>query len=62
MDSGVIISGKATPSLKTAEEMIPQSESCVFADNEIEIRVAVYMAEVFQADVDMDSCCAKLKL
>lgn len=30
MDSGVIISGKATPSFKTAEEMIPQSESCVF--------------------------------
>ncbi|SFL97701.1 TniQ family protein [Pelosinus propionicus] len=56
MDSSVIISGKATPSLKTAEEMIPQSESCAFADNEIEIRVAVYLAEVFQADVDMDSC------
>lgn len=56
MDSGVIISGKATPSFKTAEEMIPQSESYVFADNEIEIHVAVYMAEVFQADVDMNSC------
>lgn len=56
MDSGVTISGKATPSLKTAEEMILQSESCVFADNEIEIRIAAYMAEVFQADVDMDSC------
>lgn len=56
MDSSVMISGKATPSLKTAEEMIPQSESCVFADNEIEIRVAVYMAEVFQAGVDIDSC------
>lgn len=55
MDSSVIIMGKATPSLKTAEEIIPQSESCVFADNEIEIRVAFYMAEVFQADVDMDS-------
>ncbi len=56
MDSSVMISGKATPSLKTAEEMIPQSDFGVFADNEIEIRVAVYMAEVFQADVDMDSC------
>lgn len=56
MDSSVIISGKATPSLKTAEEMILQSESCVFANHEIEIRVAAYMAEVFQADVDMDSC------
>ncbi len=56
MDSSVMISGKATPSLKTAEEIIPQSEPCVFADNEIEIRVAAYMSEVFQADVDMDSC------
>ncbi|MBB5336415.1 hypothetical protein HNR32_001563 [Pectinatus brassicae] len=56
MDSSVMISGKATPSLKTAEEMITQSKSCVFADNEIESRVAAYMAEVFQADVDVDSC------
>ena len=56
MDSRVMISGKATPSLKTAEEMITQSESYAFSDNEIEIRVAVYMAEVFQAEVDMDSC------
>ena len=56
VDSGVTISGKATPSLKTAEEMIPQSEPCVFADNEIEIRVAAYMAEIFQTDVDMTSC------
>ncbi|SEJ71109.1 TniQ protein [Propionispira arboris] len=56
MDSSLMISGKATPSFKTAEEMIPQSEYCVSTDNEIEIRVAVYMAEVFQADVDIDSC------
>lgn len=56
MDSSVIISGQATPSLKTAEEMILQSESCVLADDEIEIRVAIYMATVFQAEVDMDSC------
>lgn len=54
--SDVIISGKATPSLQTAEEMIPQSESYIFSDHEIEIRVATYMAEVFQADVDMASC------
>jgi len=56
MDSSMIISGQATPSLKTAEEMIPQLKSYVLADNEIEIRVATYMATVFQADVDMDSC------
>jgi hypothetical protein len=56
MDSSMMITAKATPSLKTAEEMMPQAESCIFADNEIGIRVAVYMAEVFQADVHMDSC------
>ena len=55
IDSGVVSSGKATPSLKTAEEIIPQSEACIFEDNEIEIRAAVFMAEVFQAEVDMDS-------
>lgn len=54
MDSSVIISGKAPPSLKTAEEMIPSAEIPVFSDNEIEIRVAAYMAAVFQADVDME--------
>ena len=56
IDSGVIISGQATPSLKTAEDIIPQSEICVLADSEIEIRVAAYMAAVFQAHIDMDSC------
>ena len=44
------------PIFKTAEEIIPQSEACVFEDNEIEIRAAVYIAEVFQAEVDVDSC------
>lgn len=56
MDSSMIISGKATPSLKTAEEMIPSAAMPVFANNDIEIRIAEYMAAVFQADVDMDSC------
>lgn len=56
IDSDVIISGQSTPSLKTAEEMITQSKSCVFVDHEIEIRVAAYMVEVFQAAFDMDSC------
>ena len=55
MDSGVVSSGKATPSLKTAEEIISQSEACVFEDNEIELRAAVFMAEVFQTEVDRNS-------
>jgi len=55
MDSSVIISGKTAPCLKTAEEVIPLTETAVLADNEIEIHVAEYMTAVFQADVDMDS-------
>ncbi|MCM1220072.1 MAG: TniQ family protein [Lachnospiraceae bacterium] len=54
-DTNVIISGKAAPSLKTAEEIIPPGEIPVFTDNELEIRVAEYMTAIFQADIDMDS-------
>lgn len=56
IDSKVVISGKVTPSLKTAEEMIPLSESCVYSDNKLERDVAAYMSQVFQADVDLKSC------
>lgn len=56
IDSGVMISGKATPSLTIAEGIIPLSESCTFSDNEMECNVAAYMAEIFQNDIDMDSC------
>lgn len=55
VDSNVIISGKATPSLRTAEKIVPLSESCIFPDNEMECDVATYMAAVFQADIDMES-------
>ncbi len=55
MDSDVIISGKAPPSFKTAEEIIPLSESRVFSDNEMECAVTAYMAAVFQSDIDMES-------
>lgn len=54
-DSSVIISGKAAPSLMTAEEVILLSESCVYSDNKLERDVAAYMAEVFQSDVDLES-------
>lgn len=55
VDSRVIISGKAAPSLVTAEEVIPLSESCVYSDNKLECDVAAYMADIFQADVDVES-------
>lgn len=55
LDSSVMISGKAAPSLTTAEEIIPLSKSCVFSDNKLACDVAAYMSEVFQADVDLKS-------
>lgn len=55
MDSSVMISGKAAPSLMVAEEVIPLSESYVISNNKQECDVAAYMAKVFQADVDLES-------
>ena len=54
MDSSVIISGKMPPMLKSAEEAIPVSEAVTMA-HEIEYHIAVYMGEVFQADVDIQT-------
>ena len=54
IDSSVIISGKMPPMLKSAEEVIPVSDVATMA-HEIEQKIAVYMGEVFQADVDMRS-------
>lgn len=54
MDSSVIISGKMPPMLKSAEEIVPTSETPTVA-HEMEHRLAVYMGEVFQAEVDMDA-------
>lgn len=55
MDSGVLISGKASPNLVTAEEMIPSSEEWMMGTNEIEFQIATYMAKVFLSDVALDS-------
>ena len=53
-DSSVIISAKAPPMLKTAEEVIPIKEEAIEA-NTIERRLAEYMEEVFSSEVDMFS-------
>lgn len=55
IDSSVIISGKDSPKLVTAEEMLPSESAIEIADNVKEIRLADYMARVFQADMDMES-------
>ncbi|MFR4988713.1 TniQ family protein [Anaerotruncus colihominis] len=54
INSSVVISGSAPPMLKSAEEAIPASGIAMPA-NELEYRLAKYMTEAFQADVDMQS-------
>lgn len=53
INSNVIISGKASPALITAEESVPPSSEIIISDNRIECRIAVYIASVFQSKVDM---------
>lgn len=54
MDSDVIINGKASPTLVSAETVIPEViNSPLFCDNEIECKIAQYMADVFQSEVDL---------
>lgn len=54
MDSSIVISGKMPPMLKSAEEVISATDVVTMAC-EIEQRLAAYMGEVFQANVDMQS-------
>lgn len=54
VDSSIVISGKMPPMLRSAEEVIPASDVVVMA-SELERRLAVYMTEVVQSDVDMQS-------
>ena len=53
-DSSIVISGKTPPMLRSAEEAVPVSGMVTMA-YEVKRRLAVYMGEVFQADVDMQS-------
>lgn len=54
IDSDVIISGKTSPTLVSAETAIPGIiNSPLFCDNEIECKIAQYMADVFQSEVDL---------
>lgn len=54
MNSDVVISGKAPPMLIPAEQAISSLE-VIPTKNEIEIRIATYMWEVFHADMDIQS-------
>lgn len=55
LDSTIAISGKYSLKLVTAEETIPSESEINVVDNVMEIKLADYMARIFQADMDMKS-------
>ncbi|MCD8329550.1 MAG: TniQ family protein [Lachnospiraceae bacterium] len=55
VDSDVIISGKASPCLITAEESIQSSIGADMVDNMIENQFAKYATAVFQSELDLQS-------
>lgn len=55
IDSGIILSGKSSPALISAEVSVPCSSNVVYSENSIEIVVAQYMGAVFQMDMGMVS-------
>lgn len=55
VDSTVIISGKASPDLVTAEMVIPDNLKIIMCDNEIECKFAEYATDVFQSNMDLQS-------
>lgn len=54
-ESDLIISGKVSPMLITAEESIPKADDIIMCENMAECRLAKYIRDVFQSDVDMKS-------
>lgn len=57
INSDVVISGKASPNLVAAENVVPTSKSVTvtMCENEVECRLAKYVMNVFQADIDLQS-------
>lgn len=54
MDSDVIISGKTSPTLVSAETVIPEMmNSPLYCDNEIECKIAEYVADIFSSELDL---------
>lgn len=52
-NSPLIISGKASPNLVTAEQEIKEQDAIY--GNEVEIQLAEYVGKVFQSDMDMNN-------
>lgn len=55
-DSDVVISGKTSPTLISAETAIPEKKNTpLLCENEIERKIVEYSAEVFQSELDLQS-------
>ena len=55
-DSAVMISGKTSPTLISAETAIPEKKNTpLLCENEIERKIAEYSAEIFQSELDLQS-------
>lgn len=54
-ESDLIISGKASPTLVTAEEFISNSSEIIMCENELERKFVRYITEVFNSDINMKS-------
>lgn len=54
-ESDLIISGKASPMLVTAEEFISNSSEITMCENELERKFVRYVTEVFNSDINMKS-------
>ena len=55
VESDVLISGKASPSLTAADEVIPMETQVKLSDNSTERGIAGYVSEVFQTAMDLKS-------
>lgn len=53
IDTDIPISSKASPSLITAEEIVPTQETIIMSEGEIEKKVSQYVANVFMSEIDM---------
>lgn len=61
INSNVIISSRASPMLKTAEEEINPFAEIILSENTSEINLSKYVMQVFQSDIDInnDICIGK---
>lgn len=55
VNSSLLISGKESPSLTSAESIICDSEEAIGCNNPMDLRLSSYVLEVFQTSIDIDS-------